>query len=180
MLKNYIWTLALVVSATTLIVLVSALIWAKVWVKKLGVEIPIDKKIEGVNRKQLYYSTTSPGILTEFFRRIIGKFDKEYWVENCGTDAYLYLMLQRRLLALVALIALLTLFTSFTFNFLFVDLKHSNSLFEQSTLDNHYLPAWVQVCLVTVLTGAVLLMVSQMRSEAQQLFEEQQQEKCKE
>jgi len=99
-------------------------------VKKLGVEIPIDKKIEGLQRKTLYYSTTSPSILTEFFKRIIGKFDKEYWVENCGTDAYLYLLFQRRILALVGLLAFVTLFTSFVFNGLFVELKHSNSLFE--------------------------------------------------
>ena len=129
-MKNYIWTLALVVTATTLIVLLSALVWAKVWVKKLGVEIPIDKKVEGLQRKTLYYSTTSTSILTEFFRRIIGKFDKDYWVENCGTDAYLYLMFQRRILAVVGLLAAICLFTSFNLDFLFVDLRNKNSLFE--------------------------------------------------
>jgi hypothetical protein len=143
MIKNYLWTLGLVVLAATLIIFLSVYLWKRIWVKKLGVEIPIEKKVDGLERRHLYYSTTSPAILTEFFQRIIGKFDKSYWTENCGPDAYLYLLLQRRLLVLVTLFAVATLFTSFSTNFLFVKQVNGNSLFEQSTLDNHYLPGWV-------------------------------------
>lgn len=93
MIKNYLWSLGLVVIASTLVIILAFYLWSKIWVRKLGVEIPIEKKINGLERKHLYYSTTSPSILTEFFQRIISRFDRSYWIENCGVDAYLYLLL---------------------------------------------------------------------------------------
>lgn len=62
---------------------------------------------------------------------------------------------------------------------LFVKTQQNNSLFEQSTLDNHYLPSWIQVAIVLVFTISLLLMVASLRGDAKQVYEEQQQEKCK-
>jgi hypothetical protein len=48
------------------------------------VEIPIEKKVAGLEKRQLFYSTTSPSILFEFFKNALTKFDREYWSTHCG------------------------------------------------------------------------------------------------
>lgn len=55
-------------------------------------EIPIEKLIPGLEKRQLYYNTTSPSILYEFFKKMLTKFDQNYWQAHCGHDAYLYLL----------------------------------------------------------------------------------------
>ena len=85
----------------TLAVIVVLLLWYQLWVKNLGgklrktlirtVEIPIERAVPGVNR--LFYTTRSPAILLEFFSGMFSKFKKEYWTQQCGQDAYLYLVI---------------------------------------------------------------------------------------
>lgn len=76
----------------------------------------------GLEKRQLFYSTTSPSILLEFFKQVVAKFDRNYWITHCGIDAYLYLLFQRRIMKLLVGMAVGTLVISFSVNlFLAVD-----------------------------------------------------------
>lgn len=82
-MHTYLYTLSYVVILNCIYVLISLYAWFHLWVKKLGgkkilnpdpifvVEIPIERVIAGLEKKQLYYSTTSPSILFEFFKTVL-------------------------------------------------------------------------------------------------------------
>lgn len=78
------WTLAYVTILNSFYVIIAFIIWYHLWVKKLGVEIPIEKKVAGLEKRLLYYNTTSPSILYDFFKQVLTKFDREYWTTHCG------------------------------------------------------------------------------------------------
>lgn len=50
-MQNYLWTLAYVTILNSLFVVISLVGWYYLWVKKLGVEIPIEKKVAGLEKK---------------------------------------------------------------------------------------------------------------------------------
>jgi hypothetical protein len=56
------------------------------------VEIPIEKNVAGLDRRHLFYTSRSPGILFEFFNKMLSNFNRDYWTTQCGQDAYLYLL----------------------------------------------------------------------------------------
>jgi hypothetical protein len=56
----------------------------------LVVEVPLERGVPGISK--LFYTTRSPSILFEFFSNMLLKFEKKYWMEQCGKDAYLYLL----------------------------------------------------------------------------------------
>ena len=80
------------------------------------VEIPIEKKVAGLEKRQLYYNTTSPSILYDFFKKVLTQFDRDYWSTHCGKDAYLYLLFQRKLMKLAIIIGIGCLTVSFSTN----------------------------------------------------------------
>ena len=58
------------------------------------VEIPIDKNfnIQELNQRKIFYKTKTYDVFINFFSTIVAKLDMDYWVTNCGTDGYLYLL----------------------------------------------------------------------------------------
>ena len=47
---------------------------------------------------------------------MFSKFKKEYWTQQCGQDAYLYLTIQRKLIKLTAVMGLTTLLSNLILN----------------------------------------------------------------
>jgi hypothetical protein len=80
------------------------------------VEIPIEKNVAGLDKRQLFYTTRSPSILFDFFKNMLSKFSREYWSSQCGQDAYLYLLFQRRLMRLAIILALSSMIVSLSVN----------------------------------------------------------------
>lgn len=65
--------------------------------KKIGVEIPVDKtdmEKYGVElkHKNLFYTTRSFSVFVQFLKKVHSEFKPQYWITNCGLDAYLYVM----------------------------------------------------------------------------------------
>lgn len=81
----------------------------------------------------------------------------DYWVTHCGTEGYLYLLFQRRLVKLMVYFSVISLCVSIP-----VNLSSSSSSeevgdwFERTTLNNKELHSnfkgWVHVTLVLVFT----------------------------
>jgi hypothetical protein len=126
-----------------------------------------------LEKRQLYYSTTSPSILVEFFKNAITKFDREYWSTHCGQDAYLYLCFQRKILKQVLIMAVGTLIISFSVNLFLSDSQ--DDWFEKSTLNNKTLTpitAWMHSFLVIAFTCLTFHTVFDLREEAKTLYKE--------
>jgi len=82
----------------------------------LIVEIPIEKNVEGLDKRHLFYTTRSPSILLDFFKGMLTRFSRDYWATQCGQDAYLYLLFQRKLMKLTLVLGLVSLIVSFSTN----------------------------------------------------------------
>lgn len=59
--------------------MIAVIIWYNIWVKNLGVEIPIEKNVEGLDKRHLFYTTRSLSILIEFFKEMLSTFKQDYW-----------------------------------------------------------------------------------------------------
>lgn len=93
-------------------------LWRIIWFRHYGVEIPIDKNfnIQELNQRKLFYKTKTYQVFTEFFRTIVDKLDRDYWITHCGTDGYLYLLFQRRFLKLLLWFSLISILVSIPVN----------------------------------------------------------------
>ena len=135
----------------------------------------------GLEKKHLYYTTTSPSILYDFFKRVMVKFDRDYWVTHCGQDAYLYLLLQRKLMRLAILTGVLSLIVSFSANLFTAPTQEE--WFTKSSLNfkefTTPLSAWIHVCLIIFITAITFYTVFELREEARELYKESWKEKCK-
>lgn len=83
------WTLSQVSVINFIYVMIAVIIWYNIWVKNLGgnrfdylksiVEIPIEKNVEGLDKRHLFYTTRSLSILIEFFKEMLSTFKQDYW-----------------------------------------------------------------------------------------------------
>jgi hypothetical protein len=130
----------------------------------LAVEIPIEKTVAGLDRRFLFYTTRSLSILLEFFNGMLSKFSRDYWATQCGQDAYLYLLFQRKLMKLTVGLGVTSLVVSFTVNLFLTDSR--KDWIEQSTLGNKAFTtvnAWIHTVLGILFTGAAFYTISEMR-----------------
>ena len=144
------------------------------------VEIPIEKNVTGLEKRQLFYTTRSPAILYEFFHKMVSKFDRNYWATQCGQDAYLYLLFQRRLIRLALIMAVASMIVSLSVN-LFGS-SDQQEWFERSSLNNKALTpisSWAHSGLALLFTILTFFTVFDLREEARELYKENQKEKCK-
>lgn len=70
----------------------------------------------GLDKRQLFYNTRSVSILYDFFKKMLTTFSRDYWASQCGQDAYLYLLFQRRLLRLTVILGVSGLVVSLCVN----------------------------------------------------------------
>ena len=139
----------------------------------LLVEIPIEKNVAGLDKRQLFYTTRSPPILYEFFHKMLARFDRGYWSAQCGQDAYLYLLFQRRLIRLAVIVAVASMIVSLSVN-LFVT-QDQQEWFEKSSLNNKSLTpisAWAHCGLALLFTVLTFFTVFDLREEARELYKE--------
>jgi hypothetical protein len=52
----------------------------------------------------------------EFFRGMLDRFGRDYWATQCGQDAYLYLLFQRKLMRLMVVIGGASMIVSLSSN----------------------------------------------------------------
>jgi len=136
--------------------------------------------VAGLDKRQLFYTTRSPSILYEFFRNMLSRFSREYWSSQCGQDAYLYLLFQRRLVRLALVLALVSMVASLSANLFLAE--DQTQWFQKSSLDNKTLTpvtAWLHCGLTLLFTVATFYTVFDLREEARDLYRESQKEKCR-
>ena len=68
----------------------------KIWNEKFPPLIPIDGYKFSANDQQNIHKIETLGDLLVTFYRLLISFDDEYWLKNCGFDAFSYLYYQRR------------------------------------------------------------------------------------
>ncbi|CDW80986.1 transmembrane protein 63c [Stylonychia lemnae] len=172
---NYLWTLGYIIILNFIYVLVAVVAWYHLWIKGLG-----EKNVAGLDKRQLFYTTRSPSILYEFFKKMLSKFDRGYWSAQCGQDAYLYLLFQRKLIRLAIILAISSMVVSLSIN-LFAS-TDQQEWFERSSLNNKQISpitAWVHCGLALLFSLLTFYTVFDLREEARDLYRENQKEKCK-
>lgn len=115
--------------------------------------------------------TSSFKVFWEFYYRILKSFKADYWTLNCGLDAYLYLLFQRKLLKLMIFFFVLSMLVSVPTNIF--QSSNTEQWFEQTSLSNKNLTVftcWIHTMLITIFTMAVLRMVFSMKNEARKIF----------
>ena len=108
-----------------------------------------------------------------FFSTIVSKLDMDYWVTHTGTDGYLYLLFQRRLLKLLIYFSVISLCVSIPAN---VTMATSSieDWFERTTLNNKELHSsyqgWIHVFLVAIFSALTLRQVQKIRRDARSAY----------
>lgn len=84
----------------------------------IGIELPSERRemIEHQISDGDCHSTNSFKVFWKLFREKFYNLEENYWVKNCGVDAYLYLLLQRRVVSLLFWIGMLSFLLSLFFN----------------------------------------------------------------
>jgi hypothetical protein len=116
-------------------------------------------RMEQESEKRLYARTKTFSIFTSMFSNLIRKFEMEYWVTNCGTDGYLYLLFQRSFLKLTIQLSVVSILMSLLMN-LFVKQKEDDhdyisKWFDRAALQNKEFSnyrGWFHVLMVLVNT----------------------------
>ena len=92
--------------------------WYFMWLKNVGVEIPIDKC--QMQDSSIYTEPThTTKSLREFwylFKNSWRNTNEDYWIKNCGLDGYLYIVLQRKFLYVMIIIFPISLILSLLYN----------------------------------------------------------------
>jgi hypothetical protein len=147
-------------------------LWRIIWFRPYGgktlkcltsltVEIPIDKNfnIQELNQRKIFYKTKTFDVFVNFFSNIVKKLDMDYWVTHTGTDGYLYLLFQRRLLRLMVYFSIISLCVSIPANVTMAS-GSIEDWFERTTLNNKELHSsyqgWVHVALVAIFTALTI------------------------
>jgi len=105
-----------------------------------------------------------------------------YWVTNCGTDGYLYLLFQRRFLRLLAYFSVISLCVSMPLNATTPssNKQHPSSddfidWFERTTFNNKEITTmfqgWIHVLLVLLFTYLTVKEVQKIRKEARNAYQ---------
>lgn len=102
--------------------------------------MPIDAQtsIREVSRRRLFAKTKTFKIFWRMFSSLLHKLDMEYWTLHTGTDGYLYLLFQRRLLNLTLVLTGISMVISFAVNS-YINQKQNWGLeifFHRFTLEN--------------------------------------------
>ena len=104
--------------AHIVVVLVSFIFWYWIWLKRIGIEIPIDKAEakDGNKSLGLFHTTKKLRVFCRMFTNAWMSSDENYWIKNCGLDAYLYIIFQLKIIKLLLIIIPISLVLSFLFN----------------------------------------------------------------
>ncbi len=111
---------------------------------------------------------------------MLSKFNRDYWTTQCGQDAYLYLLFQRKLLKLTFFLGISSLAVSIATNYFLSDTK--KDWIEQSTLGNKVLTpvtAWIHAILGIAFSYYAFKTIFDLRDEAIELYKETQRERCR-
>lgn len=107
-------------------------------------------------------------------------FNTEYITLNCGLDAYIYLLFQRKMMKLMLFYAVLSLVFAIPINI--VSSTSGEEWFEKMTLNNKELTAlscWVHTILLIVFSAATMYTFYQMKHEARTIYVRMQLENSK-
>ena len=104
--------------AHVIVILVCFILWYWIWLKRIGVEIPIDKSEarDGNKSLGLFHTTKELGKFWKLFTYAWCNSDENYWIKNCGLDAYLYIEFQRKIIKLLLIVVPISLVLSIIFN----------------------------------------------------------------
>ena len=166
----------------SVLLVIGLVVWHWLWVRDLGVEIPIDRdfKIASLNQRHLYYKTRTFSILADFFKNILLKFDCLYFSLHTGLDGYLYLLSQRHMLKLSAFIATCSVLISMPFR-LFNHELNTDEL-QRSALSNKELDgfaSWVHTLLVIAFTLVSFYLIFDFQDEVIMAYARTQDEKIR-
>lgn len=105
-------------------------------------------------------------------RSLAFKLDIQYWVTHCGTDGYLYLLLQRNMLILACQLTVISFFMSITMNLVLKKNDEDSASTQQSDIVSEWLDVtflenkqltnyrpWFHVVMVFILTGLTVYRV---------------------
>ena len=104
--------------------------------------------------------TRSFKVFWEFYWRLLYNLRAEYWVVNCGLDAYLYLLFQRKFLKLMLLFCFVAVTIPLPLNIYAAD--GTLKFFESTILSNERfdgIKSWVNVMIVVLFTLATLVTI---------------------
>lgn len=177
-LTRFFWFLL----AHVLVLLLTFIIWRYLWLKRTGVEVPIDDSQETRNNKPSteYQTTKNFNVFWRMFYDYYTKFNQDYWVRNWGLDAYLYLLFQRKVLKLLFTISCISLVLSFFFNFIsdhslqIQDPKWRNDWTVKILFGSKDLVkgtwSWVQVSLCIFITIATLKIIFSLKTKGREMY----------
>ena len=109
-------------------------------------------------------------MFSEFYWKLLYSLRQEYWVLNCGLDAYLYLLFQRKMLKLMAVFSVVALTIPLPVNV--YTAENQWDFFEKITLSSQAMAfkSWIYVILVIVMTVLTLWMLMDLKQEAREVF----------
>lgn len=112
-------------------------------------------------------------VFWDFYKKIMAAFNTEYLTLNCGIDAYIYMLFQRKMMKLMLFYALLSLLFAIPINI--VSSSSSEEWFERMTLNNKELDtlsAWVHGSLMIIFTIATIYTFYELKLEARSVYAE--------
>ena len=165
-----------------LIILITILLWMYIWLKRIGIEMPIDKSEQhhGTRTFGLFFTTKQLNIFWKLFYKAITNFDDEYWVKICGLDGFLYLKFQRSLFKMIFVVSMISMFLSFAFNLTsdsslqIADPKWRNDWMVKVLYGNKDMVkddwSWVQVFMYVFITIATMHTVYKLKNLGRRLY----------
>jgi hypothetical protein len=125
----------LLINVNLIIVFVGIILWYLIWIKNYGGIIPISQIMNETSIS--YFNSKNFGIVvTEIWKRF-REFNKNYLVRSIGTEGYVFLLFQRKIISLLTTISVISLIISFV-NFLANQEKKFDD-FHDFLMDNKYL-----------------------------------------
>lgn len=134
------------------------LIWKRTWLERFGLEVPE----EGDSSTFRHYSVSG------VFSRLLGRLwdlKPEYWLQHCGTEAYLYLLYQRSMIRLLLIYSAVVVVATIPLN---LATSQEEAFFTRTTIAGGLssYASWFQVALVYFFSIGVFITTAGLRQQA--------------
>jgi hypothetical protein len=123
------------VNINLIIIFIGIILWYLIWVKTYGCILP-NPQIMNETNLSYFHSKNFGIVISEIWKRFV-EFNKNYLLRSIGTEGYVYLTFQRKIISLLAIISVISLLISLI-NFIAANENHFDALHD-FLLNNKYL-----------------------------------------
>ncbi|CAI2385080.1 unnamed protein product [Moneuplotes crassus] len=164
------------------VIILTVFLWRCIWLKRIGIELPSERReiIENSFNDDSCHTTKSFRVFWKVFKEKYMSLNENYWVKNCGVDAFLYLLLQRKVASLLFWIGSISFILSLFFNLAsdetldIQDHKWRNDWSIKVLYGNKDFIkgvwSWVQVILCCLITLWTLNTVYELKTQARRVY----------